>query len=35
MNPKVDWFFNKATQWQEEVWEIENDPAWIAGLPKN
>ena len=24
-NPKVDWFFNKATKWQEEYEQIEND----------
>jgi uncharacterized protein YdeI (YjbR/CyaY-like superfamily) len=24
MNPKVDWFFNKATNWQEEYAELRN-----------
>ena len=25
MNPKVDLFFNKATKWQKEYEQIEND----------
>jgi len=32
MNPKVDFFFNKANQWQEEF-ETEKDHSWRRSVP--
>jgi len=33
MNPKVDWFFNKAGKWQEEYGKLRMITALISVLP--